>query len=189
MKTARFERAWLWPMNSVSRCGRNEVSAVSSSRRSDVTSLVVAPAVELKSPSQCALPAVLVRQQVADRRDGRTVRRGHDDAGFAVVVPNELAATPAGRHDGNGPVGLLRLGMAHRHDGLDPGLARFGQRAPERDRLGTYCHATEIRIEIDAGVNASIARAQRRADFLPIVLVALRDGLHRGGDELLVTVT
>src|SRR5262249_10810124 len=37
MKTPRLARAWRWPMNSSSRCGRSEVSAASSSCRSAVT--------------------------------------------------------------------------------------------------------------------------------------------------------
>src|SRR3974390_2799511 len=78
--------------------------------------------------------------------------------------------------------------MAHRHDGLDTGLAHFGHRAPERYRLRAHRHAAEIGVEIDPGVDAPPARAQRRADFLPIVLVAPRDGLRRRGDELLVVL-
>ena len=45
IKTARFERACCWPMNSTRRCGRSDVLAASSSRRSAVTSLAVEAAV------------------------------------------------------------------------------------------------------------------------------------------------
>src|SRR6516162_10297237 len=78
--------------------------------------------------------------------------------------------------------------MAHRHDGLDAGLAYFGHRAPEGDRLRAHRHAAEIGVEIDPRVDAPPACTQRRADFLPIVLVAPRDGLCRRGDELLVAL-
>src|SRR5262245_14969665 len=85
--------------------------------------------------SQRALPAVLVRQQLADTSDDGTVRAGHDDAGVAIVVPNQLAAAPARRHHDDGLIHFGGLGMAHRHDGLDPGLADIGDRPAGRHRL------------------------------------------------------
>src|ERR1700738_2300843 len=92
MKTDRFERACCWPMNSVRRCGRNEPSALSSSRRSALTSL----GAELKCSSQGPLAAIFVRQQLADGRDGGPVSSGYNDASVAVVIPNELRQLPQG---------------------------------------------------------------------------------------------
>src|SRR5438552_11834784 len=99
MNTDKFERACCWPMNSLSRCGRSELSAASSSRRSGVTRR---RGLELNGPSsQRALAAVLVRQQLADRRDDRTSGARHDDAGVAIVIPDQLAAAAAWRHHGD----------------------------------------------------------------------------------------
>src|SRR5262245_7446062 len=187
MNTARFERACCWPMNSASRCGRSEPSAASSSRRSAVTRR---RGTELKEPSsQRALPAVLVGQQLADAGDGRAVAAGHDDAGVAIIVPDQLAAAPARRHHHDRLILLARLGMAYRHNGLDSGLAGLGHRPAERYRLRAYRHAPEIGVEIDPGVDTSVARAQRGADLLPVVAVASLDRFARGDDQLLVVRT
>src|SRR6476661_3013470 len=102
MNTARLERACCWPMNSASRCGRSELSAASSSRRSAITRR--RGEVVTESSSQRALPAVLVRQQLTDGGDRGPVCAGHDDAGVAVVVPDQLAATPARGHHHDGLV-------------------------------------------------------------------------------------
>src|SRR6185437_14219894 len=155
MKTARFERACCWPTNSASRCGRSELSAASSSLRSAVTRR--RGVVVTEPSSQRALPAVLVRQQLADGGDRRSVRPGHDDAGVAVIIPDQLTATPARRHHHDGLVLVGGLGMAHRHNGLDPGLADLGYGLAERHRLGAHRHAAEIGIEIYAGIDASVA--------------------------------
>src|SRR5262249_18748379 len=119
MKTARFERACCWPMNSLSRCGRNEESTLSSSRRSAVSRRAVAldPAGEINRSSQCALPAVLVRQELADRRNGGTVCRRHDDAGVSIVIPNQLAAAAAWRYDRDRLIGFLRPRVTDPHAG------------------------------------------------------------------------
>ena len=111
------------------------------------------------------------------------VAAGHDDARLAVVVPDQLAAGAARRHHRDGLVGLGRLGMAHRDDGVDAGLAEIGDRAAERDRLGAHRHAAEIGIEIDAGDDAAVARAHRRADLLPVVAIALLDRRARRLDQ------
>src|SRR5215471_3819999 len=100
MKTERFERACCWPINSVRRCGRSVLSAPSSSRRSAVTSR----GGELNASSQCALPAVFVRQEIRDRCYCRTVCTRHDHASIAIIVPDQLAAAPAGGHDDDGLV-------------------------------------------------------------------------------------
>src|ERR1700745_3357628 len=93
-------------MNSPSRCGRSEPSAASSSRRSAVTTR---RGVELNAASsQRALPAVLVRQQLANPSDHGPVRAGHDDAGIAIIVPNQLTAASARRHHTDG---LIRFGL------------------------------------------------------------------------------
>src|SRR5262245_31606085 len=185
MNTARFERACCWPMNSASRCGRSELSAASSSRRSAVTRR---RGIELKEPSsQRALPAVLVGQQLADGGNRRAVAAGYDDAGVAIIVPDQLAAAPARRHHHDRLILLARLGMAHRHDGLDPGLADLGHRPPERHRLRAHRHAPEVGVEIDPGIDAPVTRTQRCADLLPVVAVAPLDRLARGDDQLLVT--
>src|SRR5437763_7252885 len=134
-------------MNSASRCGRNEVSTLSSARRSAVSRRAVelaAAAGELKPSSQCALPAVFVGQQLADAGNGGPVSRRDNDAGVAVVIPDELAAAAARGHDGDGLVRLLRLGMAYSDNGLDACLARLRYRAPERHRLRANRHAAKI---------------------------------------------
>src|SRR5262245_55117606 len=183
--TERFERACCCPMNSASRCGRSELSTLSSVRRSAATRR----GVELKQSSQRSLPAVLVGEQIADWRDRGTVRARHDHPCLAVVIPNQFAAAAAGRYHRNSLFGVGGLGMAHRHDGFDSGLTRFGDGTPERHRLGTDRHAAEIGIEIDAGIDAPLARAHRRTHLLPVVPVASRDRLFRRGNQLLVTRT
>src|SRR5262249_27852763 len=170
MNTLRFERACCWPMNSPSRCGRSEVSAASSSRRSPET---WRRGFKLTArSSQAPLAAVFVRDQLANGGDRRTIGAGHDDAGVAVVIPDQFAAAAARRYDCDDLIGLRGFGMAHRDDGIDAGLADFGDRAPQRHRLGAHCHAPEIGIEIDSGIDAAVARAHCRADLLPVVAIA-----------------
>src|SRR6267378_832242 len=82
--------------------------------------------------------------------------------------------------------GFVRLGMAHRHDGLDALVARLGDGAPDRHRLGAYRHAAQIGVDIDAGDDSAVARAQRGADLLPVVAIALPDGVARRRDQLAV---
>src|SRR5262249_47122391 len=55
-----------------------------------------------------------------------------------------------------------------------------------RHRLGTHRHAAEIGVDIDARDDAAVARAQRGADLLPLVAIALRDRLARDGDQFAV---
>ena len=59
------------------------------------------------------------------RRSRRSAGRlaGHDDAGIAVVVPDQLAAAPARRHHRDAAPASVGGRMAHSHDGLDPRLA------------------------------------------------------------------
>src|SRR5581483_3544449 len=184
MNTARFARACCCPMNSASRCGRSEVSAASSSRRSALTRR--RGEVLKRCPSQRALAAVLVRQELADGGDHRAACARHDDAGVAVVVEDQLAAGAAGRNHRDGLIRFARLGVAHRHDGVDAHVAEISHRLAERDRLGAYRHAAEIGVEIDAGQHFARARAQRRTDLLPVVAVALPDRLRGGLDQRMV---
>src|SRR5712672_512312 len=127
MNTDRFARACCWPMNSPSRCGRSEVSATSSSRRSGVTKrrgdelnansskvCVVVTSGETRSALlndalQIALAPILVGQQLADRRYSRSLLAGNDDAGVAIIVPDQLPTASAGRDHGDLPVGFGRL--------------------------------------------------------------------------------
>src|SRR5262245_51816175 len=110
MNTERLERACCWPMNSLSRCGRSEPSAASSSsRRSAVTRRRGVGLNEVSS--QRALATVFVRQQFADIGDHGAVGAGHDDAGVAIVVPDQLAAAAARRHYGDRLIGLQGVGM------------------------------------------------------------------------------
>src|SRR6516165_12342277 len=108
MKTLRFERACCWPMNPPLRCGRSDVSAASSSRRSPET---WRRGFKLTArSSQAVLAAIFVRDQLANRRDRRTIGVGHDDAGVAVVIPDQFAATAARGHDRDRLIGLRGLG-------------------------------------------------------------------------------
>ncbi len=78
--------------------------------------------------------------------------------------------------------------MAHRHDRLDASLANVGDRPTERHGLGAYRHATQIGVEIDAGINASVTRAQRCADLLPVVTITPSDRVGGGDDQLLIAL-
>src|SRR5436305_1768576 len=124
MNTDRLARACCWPMNSDSRCGRSEVSAASSSRRSAATRR---RGVVLKA-SVPPFAAVLVRQELADLDRLRAVRSRYDDAGVAIVVPDQLPASAAGRHHGDRPVLLIGRGMTDRDDHLDAGFPGIGDR-------------------------------------------------------------
>ena len=64
-----------------------------------------------------------------------------------------------------------------------PVIAEIDEGAPERDRFGADRHAAEIGVEIDAGKNLAGTGAQRRADLLPVVAVALLDRRGRGFDQ------
>ena len=103
-----------------------------------------------------------------------------------IVVPDQLAAGAARRHHRDGLIGFGRLGMAHGDDGVDAGLAELGDGAAERDRFGADRHAAEIGVEIDAGEDPPVARAQRRADLLPVVAVAPLDRRARRFDQFMV---
>ena len=186
MNTDRFERACCWPMNSASRCGRSELSAASSSRRSAVTRRRGVVVTDHPHSVRSRLYLFGSNSPMAAITGPFAAR--HDDAGVAVIVPDQLAATPARRHHHDGLVLVGGLGMAHRHDRLDPGLADLGDRLAERHRLGAHRHAAEIGVEIDAGIDASVARAQRRADLLPVVAIAPLDRLAGRGDQLLVAI-
>src|SRR5215213_5570872 len=101
---------------------------------------------------------------------------------------NEFAAGAAWRHHGNLPARLTGLGMPDRHDRLDALVALLRQRASDRDRFGAHRAAPHIGVEIDAGHDTAIARADRRADLLPVVAIALLDRLRGRGDQFLVPV-
>src|SRR2546430_693899 len=174
MNTPRLAQAWAWPMTSESRCGRSDASAASSSRRSELTRRR-----EFAFNERALLDVfsarVLVGKQLADRRDRGTIFSRDDDAGVAIVVPDQLAAAPARRHHGDG---LIRLGgprMTDRNDDVDAALADLGDHLSQRDRLGAHRHAAQIGIEVDAGEDASGSGAQRGADFLPVVALTSSD--------------
>src|SRR5262245_66436048 len=78
--------------------------------------------------------------------------------------------------------------MAYRHDGLDAGLADVGDRMAKRDRLRAHRHAPQIGVEVDTGIDASVAGAQRGADFLPVVAVTPFDRVSGGDDQLPVAL-
>ena len=71
-------------------------------------------------------------------------------------------------------------------DFFDPIIADFDEGTTERNRLGANRHAAEIGVEIDAGKDFAGTGAQRGADFLPVVAVALLDRRRRRRDQLLV---
>src|SRR5215510_16008263 len=96
MNTDRIERACCCPMNSRKRCGRSEPSVASSSRRSAVTRRREVGFKE--ASSQRTFAAVFVGQQLANAADAGAVGAGHDHASIAIIVPDQLAAAPAGRH-------------------------------------------------------------------------------------------
>ena len=73
--------------------------------------------------------------------------------------------------------------MAHGDDGLDPGLARIGDRLTERNGFGADRHPAEIRIKTDAGENLARARPHRRTDLLPVVTIAAPDRVGGGFDQ------
>ena len=109
---------------------------------------------------------------------------GHDDAGVAVVVPDQLAAA---RRTATPPrcvwSVLGRLGWRTATMVSMPVSPASVIGPAERHRLGAHRHAAEIGVEIDAGEDASVARAQRRADLLPVVAIAPLDRFARGGDQ------
>jgi hypothetical protein len=76
--------------------------------------------------------------------------------------------------------------MAHRNYEVNPIVAHIDNRAPERNRLGTDRHAPEIGIKINAGEDFSRARAQSRADLLPVVAIAAFDRCTRRHDQFLI---
>src|SRR5438876_6381734 len=186
MNTERFERACCCPMNSRSRCGRSEPSVASSSRRSAITSRREVGFKE--APSQRALAAIFVGQQLADAADGGAVDAGYDHASVAIVTPDQLAAAPAWRHYDDSLMGFVGVWMTHRHDRLDSSLTHVGHRSAEGHRFRADRHAAQIRIEIDPGINASIACAQGSADLLPVVAITALYRLAGGGDQLLVAL-
>ena len=111
----------------------------------------------------CA-PAVFVRQQLADRRRWPDpLRARHDDAGVSGRSRRSARGSPR-TADTTTMAGLVgRLGMAHRDDGLDAGLADLGERAwPSATASAHTGHASQIGIEIDAG-----DRCDRRACAAP----------------------
>ena len=116
----------------------------------------------------------------------RAVCARHDHARVAVVVPDQLAAGAARRHHRDGPILLVGRRMAHRDDRVDAGFAGVGDRLAERNRLGADRHAAEIGVETDAGEDLAGARAQRRADLLPVVAIAPPDRVGRGLDQCAV---
>src|SRR4029077_10914450 len=83
---------------------------------------------------------------------------------------------------------LARLWMTHSDDGVDPVIALLGERAPDRDRLGAHRAAAPIGLEVDAGHHTAVARADGRADLLPVGAITRLDRLHGGGDQFLVLV-
>ena len=139
---------------------------MSSSRRSGETMLRVA----LTNPSFGA-PTILVREQFGDGRDLGLGPIGDNHPRFRVVIADQFAADAAGRDHLDALVLLMRLGMADGDDGLDAMVAAFGDRAPDRDGLGADGDAPDIGVDIDAGDDAAVARAKRRADLLPFVAV------------------
>ncbi len=128
----------------------------------------------------------LFGMQFADADRFRAVASRHDDARVAIVVPDQLAAGAAGRHHRDRSILFLGRRMAHGDDGFDAELTGDGDRLAERNRLGADRHAAEIGIETDAGENLAGARAQRGADLLPVVAIALADRLGRGLDQCAV---
>ena len=78
---------------------------------------------------------------------------------------------------------FIRIGMAHGDNSVDAGIAQIDKGAAERHRLGAYRHAAEISVEIDAGKDFPRPRAQRRADLLPVVAVALANGVGGSLDQ------
>ena len=76
--------------------------------------------------------------------------------------------------------------MTHRDDHVDARIAEIDEGAPERDRFGADRHAAEIGVEIDAGKNLAGTGAQRRADLLPVVTVALLDRRGRRIDQFMI---
>src|SRR6185312_9421850 len=138
--------------------------------------------------SSLGSPPVFVRQQLGDRHHRSRFVARYDDAGLGIVVENQFAAGAARPHHGDALILLLRIGMAHRDDGIDAGIAEIHESAAERHRLGAHRHATEIGIEIDAGEDFPRARAQRGADLLPVVAVALLDRVRGGGNQFPILV-
>jgi hypothetical protein len=73
--------------------------------------------------SSPSFAAVLVRNELADLDRLRAAAPRHDDARIAIVVPDQLAASAAGRHHRDGAVLFLGRRMPHRDDHLDAGFA------------------------------------------------------------------
>ena len=182
MKTVRFARACSWPTNSASVCGRSEASAASSSRRSgDDAACGPWAAHHRARPRTYLFGSSSAMVATVGSSPFGTITRA-----LRVVVVDDLAARAARRDHRDGAVRLAGLGMAHRDDRLDALVARLGDGAADRHRLGAHRHAAEIGVDVDAGDDAPVARAQRRADLLPLVAIARPDRLARGGDQLAV---
>ena len=76
--------------------------------------------------------------------------------------------------------------MADRDNGLDAMVAAFGDGAADRDSFRANGNTPDIGVDIDAGDDAAVARAKRRADLLPFVAVTLLDRAGGGFDQFLV---
>src|SRR5918994_6406164 len=127
--------------------------------------------------------AVFVRQQLANADGDWPIRPRHDDAGGAIVVPDQLAAGAAWRDNPDRPVLLLWRRMPDRDDGVDVELAGDRDRLAERNRFGADRHAAKIGVEAHAGEDFPRAQPDRRSNLLPVETVALADRVGRGFDQ------
>ena len=168
-------------MNSASRCGRKLASAASSSRRSGVTSLRPACCAHRSGPRVYLFGNSSAIGTTAGDLPFGTITRA-----LRIIVENQFAAGAARRHHRDGLILVVRRRMAHGDDGIDAVVAEIDDGAAERDGLGAHRHAAEIGVEIDAGEDLARARAQRRADLLPVVAVALLDRRGRRRDQFFV---
>ena len=177
INTPRFLRACSWPMNSASRCGRSVA----------LRRVLLAPLgrhqFRFRAQAHRSGPRLYLLGNNSPIGTAAAARPfGTMTRALRIIIENQLAARPAWRHYRDRPVLAAGRRMAHRDDHLDAVIAEIDEGAAERHRLGANRHAAEIGVELDAGEDPPRARAQRRADFLPVVAIAQLDRSGGGRD-------
>jgi hypothetical protein len=145
-------------------------------------------AISVTSSAFSGLAAVFFRQQLLDldgAQGGRRGRAGHDDSTAGGKVRQHFPANAAGRDNLAVAVLLAGARMAERDDGLDSSLAST-KRLTQSNSLGADGGASDIGIEMEAGINAAGSAPHGGGNMVAIFDIACGDEITRGGNQFLI---
>ena len=101
------------------------------------------------------------------------------------MIEEQFAASPAGGHYGEFPVGFFGFWMSNCHYGFNRPIP-VEKSAPDSNRFGTHGHSTDGRTEVNASPYATVVATQCGRNHMPERLIVMRENVMGRLDQCVI---